>query len=69
MVQYNNRPHGSLEFEHLETPETGIQKKDAPGDVFCHWTQVVLTMRRNTNYSHEMKSEKVRNTFRNLQKI
>jgi len=24
---YNNRPHGSLEFEHLETPEQAFRRK------------------------------------------
>jgi hypothetical protein len=40
--------------------------KDAPGDVFCYWPQVVWTMRGSMNYSHEMESKQVRNTFRTL---
>jgi hypothetical protein len=43
-----------------------IEKKDVPGDVFAIGHRLFRTMSRNMNYSHEMKSEQVRNTFSTL---
>ena len=60
---YNNRPHGSLDSEHLEKPEKAFRRKMRTEMYFAIGHRLFGTMSRNMNYSHETNSEQVRNTF------